>query len=96
LAYGSATGAYPTEADVRFGTTYSASPTRTGTLRVPLPQYVSQGVLTDNTTGTAYLSASDVWNIQTSTLTTVGSIGERLKTASTVQSNGDQLASYIV
>ncbi len=96
LAYGSATGSYPTEADVRYGTTYAASPTRTGTLRVPLPQYVSQGVLTDNTTGTDYLSASDVWNIQTSTLTTSGSIGERLKTASTVQSNGDQLASYIV
>ena len=96
LAYGSATGAYPTEADVRFGTTYASSPTRTGTLRVPLPQYVSQGVLTDNTTGTAYLSAADVWNIQTSTLTTAGSIGERLKNASTVQTNGDQLASYIV
>jgi hypothetical protein len=96
LAYGSATGSFPNEVDVRFGTTYAASPTRTGTLRVPLPQYVSQGVLTDNTVGTAYLSASDVWNIQTSTLTTSGSIGERLKTASTVQSNGDQLASYIV
>lgn len=149
LAYGAATGAYPNEADVRFGTTYAASPTRTGTLRVPLPQYVSQGVLTDNTTGTAYLSATDVWNVLTSTITTpgsvgklvsdnlnatissratqtsvdtantninnlpanttnevwnkattgittAGSIGERLKNASTVQTNGDQLAAYIV
>jgi len=96
LAYGSATGSYPNEADVRYGTTYAASPTRTGTLRVPLPQYVSQGVLTDNTVGTAYLSASDVWNVLTSSMTTAGSIGERLKNASTVQTTGDQLASYIV
>jgi len=96
LAYGSATGSYPNEADVRFGTTYAASPTRTGTLRVPLPQYVSQGVLTDNTVGTAYLSATDVWNVLTTNITTVGSIGERLKNASTVQTTGDQLASYIV
>ena len=96
LAYGSATGSYPTEADVRFGTTYAASPTRTGTLRVPLPQYVSQGVLTDNTVGTAYINAADVWNVLSSTITTSGSIGERLKNASTVQSNGDQLAAYIV
>lgn len=96
LAYGAATGAYPNEADVRFGTNYSASPTRTGTLRVPLPQYVSQGVLTDNTVGTAYLDATDVWNVLTSSITTAGSIGERLKNASTVQTNGDQLAAYIV
>jgi hypothetical protein len=96
LSYGAATGPYPNEADVRFGTTYAASPTRTGTLRVPLPQYVSQGVLTDNTVGTAYLSASDVWNVLTSTMTTAGSIGERLKNASTVKTTGDQLASYIV
>lgn len=96
LAYGSATGAYPAEADVRFGVTYAASPTRTGTCRVPLPQYVSQGVLVDATVGTAYLSATDVWNVLTSTLTTAGSIGERLKNASTVQTTGDQLASYQV
>lgn len=96
LAYGSATGAYPNEADVRFGVTYAASPTRTGTCRVPLPQYVSQGVLVDATVGTAYLSATDVWNVLTSTITTSGSIGERLKNASTVQTTGDQLASYQV
>lgn len=96
LAYGAATGPYPAEADVRYNTAYGASPTRYGTLRVPLPQYVSQGVLTDNTTGTAYLSATDVWNVLTSNITTAGSIGERLKNASTVQTNGDQLAAYIV
>lgn len=97
LSYGTpVTGPYPAEADVRYNTAYGASPTRYGTLRVPLPQYVSQGVLTDNTTGTAYLSATDVWNVLTSNITTAGSIGERLKNASTVQTNGDQLAAYIV
>jgi len=96
LSYGSAIGTFPAEADVKLGVTYAASPTRTGTCAVPLPQYVSQGVATGSTVGTAYLNAADVWNIQTSTLTTAGSIGERLKTASTVQTNGDQLASYIV
>ena len=96
LAYGSATGSYPAESDVRYNVPYAASPTRYGTLRVPLPQYVSQGVLTDNTVGTAYLSASDVWNVLTSTITTSGSIGERLKNASTVQTTGDQIASYQV
>jgi hypothetical protein len=41
----------PIEADVRFGVDYAASE-RTGTLRVPAPEFVSQGVLTDDTVGT--------------------------------------------
>jgi hypothetical protein len=44
-------GGQPTESDVRFGTEYNFG-LRTGTLRVPDPQYVSQGVLTDDTIGT--------------------------------------------
>jgi len=86
----------PITTDVRYGTVYGQSSEYTGALRVPNPNYVSQGVLTDNTVGTAYLSASDVWNVLTSTITTSGSIGERLKNASTVQTTGDQLASYQV
>jgi hypothetical protein len=86
----------PITTDVRYGTVYGQSSEYTGALRVPSPSYVSQGVLTDNTVGTAYLSASDVWNVLTSTLTTSGSIGERLKNASTVQTTGDQIASYQV
>ena len=38
-------------ADVRFGTTYAAG-SRTGTLRVPDPEFVNAGVLTDDTIGT--------------------------------------------
>ena len=61
-----------------------------------MPTYVSQGVATGSTIGTAYLNAADVWNILTSTITVSGSIGERLKNASTVQTTGDQIASYQV
>jgi hypothetical protein len=96
LAYGSSTGPYPAEADVKLGVAYAASPTRYGTCAVPLPTYVSQGVATGSTVGTAYINAADVWNVLTSTITTAGSIGERLKVASTVETTGDQLAAYIV
>jgi hypothetical protein len=92
LGYNS-TGAYPAEIDVRYNTPYSASPTRYGTLQVPLPQYVSQGVLTDNTTGTAVLTAEDFLNaISTSS----NVVATRLKNVSTVQSTGDQIAAFNV
>lgn len=86
----------PGIADVRFGTVYGSSSEFTGTLRVPNPNTVSLGVLTDNTTGTMIMTPADFWGVASSGLTTNGSIGERLKNASTVQSNGDQLAAYIV
>ena len=63
---------------------------------MPNPNTVSLGVLTDNTTGTLIMTPADFWGVASSGLTTAGSIGERLKVASTVQSTGDQLASYIV
>lgn len=76
LSYGTASGTYPLPSNVKLGITYGQNPTLTGTCAVPLPQYVSQGVPTGSTVGTAYLSASDVWNILTSTIATSGSIGE--------------------
>lgn len=97
LTFGTpSTGPYPAEADVRYNVAYGASPTRYGTCHVPAVQYVSQGVLVGNTAGTAYINVADVWNVLTSTITTSGSIGERLKNASTVQTTGDQIASYQV
>jgi hypothetical protein len=95
LVEAGASGDFPIAADVRSGISY-ASASLTGTLAVPSPSNVRKGVATDATVGTADLTAADMWNALTSTMTTSGSIGERLKTASTVQSNGDQLASYIV
>jgi hypothetical protein len=95
LVEAGASGDFPIAADVRSGITYASS-SLIGTLAVPSPSNVRKGVATDATVGTADLTAADFWNALTSTMTTSGSIGERLKTASTVQSNGDQLASYIV
>jgi hypothetical protein len=83
----------PIPANVRFGTVYSLG-TQTGTLHMPHPNQVSYGIPVDNTFGNAVLSMSDIWNVQSSTLTTNGSIGQRLKNASTVESTGDQLSAF--
>jgi hypothetical protein len=81
----------PIPANVRQGVSYALG-TFTGTLKVPLPSQVSKGIQTDNTIGTAALTPEDVWNALTSSMTTAGSIGKRLKDAATVQSTGDQIA----
>ncbi len=88
----------PAASNVRDGVSY-ASGALTGTCKVPAAASVAYGVPVDATTGTAYLSQSDVlaavWGAATSSLTTAGSIGERLKNAATVASTGDQLASAL-
>ena len=84
----------PNPADVRQGVTYANS-NYTGTLIIPPANRVSVGVPVDNTVGTAVLVAEDVWNAQTSAMNTEGSIGKRLKNASTVDSTGDQLTSLL-
>jgi hypothetical protein len=84
----------PVPANVRKGTVYALG-AFTGTLVVPSPNSVSFGTPTDNTVGTAVLTANDVWNSQTSAMNTAGSIGKRLKNASTVDSTGDQLSSLL-
>lgn len=95
LVEAGASGDFPVQTDVRSGISY-ASGSLTGSLIVPNPSNVRKGVPTDATVGTADLTAADFWNAATSSMTTAGSIGERLKNASTVQTTGDQLASYIV
>lgn len=82
---------YPAASNVRSGTSYNFGNT-IGTLAVPSPSSVAFGVATDNTTGTAVLTPSDVWNALTSGMTTSGSIGERLKNAATVETTGQALA----
>jgi hypothetical protein len=93
-----ANAAMPAATDVRSGVSY-ASGALTGSCAVPAAASVAYGVPVDATTGTAYLSQSDVltavWGAATSSLTTAGSIGERLKNASTIASTGDQLASAL-
>ena len=86
----------PVIADVRNGTTYGAALELTGTLKVPPVGSVALGVPTDNTTGSAILTASDlqnaIWGTIASDLITSGSIGERLKNTATVQTVGDIVA----
>jgi len=82
----------PAASNVRFGVTY-ANGSQTGSCIIPNTASVAYGVNVDNTTGSALLSPSDVWNILTSTLTISGSLGERLKNASTVDTTGQQLTS---
>jgi hypothetical protein len=82
----------PSPANVRFGTIY-ASGSQTGTMKVPTASNVRAGIEVDNTVGTAVLTASQIWEMLQSNLTTPGSIGERLKNCSTVQTTGSQIAS---
>lgn len=86
------------EADVRSGIVYGPANDYTGTCAVPPAGAVSLGVPVDNTTGTAYLSGNDisaaVWDTQTTNLSASGSIGERLKNASTVDTTAATVAAY--
>lgn len=85
----------PSAANVRYGTTFGVGLALTGTLRVPSPSSVAAGALTDNTVGTAALTPAQVWDALISSLTTSGSIGERLKNCSTVATTGDQIAGAV-
>jgi hypothetical protein len=87
-------GQVPAQSDVRFGVTYQSG-SKTGSAYIPAASSVGFGVPVDNTTGTAALTPASVWNAATSSLTTSGSIGERLKNASTVDTTGDQLAALL-
>ena len=82
----------PFEEDVRNGVVYGDS-AYTGTLIVPDPSNVRKGVTTDNTVGTADLTAEDFLNaIETSS----NDVAVRLRNVATVASTGGQLASYNV
>jgi len=84
-------GAMPSASDVRYGVSFNVGAT-TGTCYVPSASSVAYGVNVDATTGTAVLTGAAVWSALTSTLTTSGSIGERLKNCSTPATTGQQLS----
>jgi len=88
----------PSQADVRFGTTYLAG-ALSGSVQMPQPSQVISGVKTDNTTGsydvTVEALTEAVWTKLTSTLTGSNTIGERLKNNSTIDSTGQQLQALI-
>ena len=93
-----ATFGQPAISNVRAGVVYGGG-ILTGTCAVPAAGSVALGVPVDNTTGTAILTQANVqsavWNTLTSSLTTAGSIGERLKNAATVATTGEQLATAL-
>jgi hypothetical protein len=91
---GVATG-HPATNNVRTGIVYGPTNNLTGTCAVPPAAAVSIGVPVDNTVGTGYLNATDIWNVPLASITTPNSIGERLKDASTVQTTGAQLAAFL-
>jgi hypothetical protein len=90
-------GGVPATSNVRSGTVYGIGGTLTGTLAVPSPSNVRQGVPTDNTVGTAALTPADFWNYLTSSATP-GSMGARVAAIPTnpasVESTGAQIASF--
>lgn len=86
----------PATNNVRLGTVYGASSELTGTLIVPSPSNVLQGVGTDATVGTLLMTPADFWNYLISSGFTANSIGDRLQNASTVATTGGQIASYNV
>jgi hypothetical protein len=53
-------GGYPVTSNTRSGTIYGPNSEFTGTLAVPAASSVALGVATDNTTGTAILTAANV------------------------------------
>lgn len=88
-------GLLPSPGDVRSGTTYNSG-SSTGTLAMPAPNLVQLGVPVDNTVGTGNLTPQDFWDYLISNGFVGGSIGERLKNASTVDTTGAQIAGFIV
>jgi hypothetical protein len=84
----------PRENNVRQGTTYNFG--LTGSLAMPDPTTVKQGVAVDNTTGSAILTPQDMFDVLTQNITTSGSIGNLLTGASTVQTVGATISSFKV
>ena len=84
----------PAIVDVRLGTVYGASSEFTGTLIVPSPSNVLQGVGTDATVGTLLMTPQQFWDHLISTGFASNSIGDRLQNAATVATTGGQIASY--
>jgi hypothetical protein len=84
----------PQQTDVRKGTQYNFG--LTGSLAMPDPTVVKNGVATDNTTGFAIFTAEDMFNVATQNLTDSGSIGNLLTGASTIQTVGATISSFKV
>jgi hypothetical protein len=81
-------GNFPSTSNVRQGTVFGDTNQYTGTVILPSPSNVLKGVLLDNTTGSASFTIQNAWSTLTGSLTATGSIGERLKNAALVSTDG--------
>lgn len=77
-------GNFPATTNVRQGIVFGDTGQFTGTIVIPSASNVLKGVPVGNTTGSASFTTQNVWNVSTGSLTATGSIGERLRNASTV------------
>jgi len=87
---GSALG-LPLSGDVRYLTTYGPNSELVGSLIVADPSNVRKGVLTDNTTGSAQLTAADFLSELSSSS---DPLAVRLRNVSTVDTVGGQIAAF--
>jgi hypothetical protein len=94
LATSNISAGAPGTGNVRSGIVYGSTNELTGTLIVADPSNIRKGVPTDNTTGSADLTAADMWNYLASNLTTSGSIGQRMRNVATVDTVGSQIAAF--
>jgi len=81
-------GNFPSASNVRQGTVFGNTGQFTGTVAIPSTSNVLRGVPVDDATGSASFTTQNAWSVATSSLTTPGSIGERLQNASTVATDG--------
>ena len=77
-------GNFPSTSNVRQDVVFGNTGQFTGTTAIPVASNVLKGVPVSNTTGSASFNTQNVWSVATSSLTTPGSIGERLQNAATV------------
>jgi hypothetical protein len=84
----------PRQNNVRKGTQYNFG--LTGSLEMPDPTTVKQGVAVDNTTGSAIFTAQDMFNVLTQDITQSGSLGSTLKNAATVQTTAATISAFKV
>ena len=84
----------PRQNNVRKGVQYNFG--LTGSLEMPDPTTVKSGVPVDNTTGSAILTAQDMFDVLTQDITQTGSIGETLENVSTVQTVAATVSAFKV
>jgi hypothetical protein len=88
-------GLLPQTIDVRKNVVYNLG-NNIGSLNMPSSGSVALGVAVDNTSGIAILSnPGQIWDYDTSNISGVNSIGNRLKNCSTVENLGTQLSNAL-